>query len=303
MNFNDKSAFIAIIGRPNVGKSSILNKLLGQKVAIVSSKPQTTRTRIMGVLTEGKYQLVFLDTPGMHKPKNSLGDYMVRSINESVAGVDACLLVTEAGQEIRENERMLIEKVKKLDLPCVLAINKTDTINDKEVILEQIIKYSKEMDFDAIVPVSAETGSKLDELKEELKKFTSEGGHLFPDDTLTDQPEKVLAAEMIREKILRLTEKEIPHGTAVVIERMKMRDDKNLMDIDATIYCERDTHKGILIGKKGAMLKKISTYARQDMENFFGCKVNLKTWIKVKEDWRNKENLMRSFGFDSNDFQ
>lgn len=303
MNFNDKSAFIAIIGRPNVGKSSILNKLLGQKLAIVSSKPQTTRTRIMGVLTEGKDQLVFLDTPGMHKPKNSLGDYMVRSINESVAGVDACLLVTEAGQEIRENERMLIEKVKKLDLPCVLAINKTDTINDKEVILEQIIKYSKEMDFDAIVPVSAETGSKLDELKEELKKFTSEGGHFFPDDTLTDQPEKVLAAEMIREKILRLTEKEIPHGTAVVIERMKMRDDKNLMDIDATIYCERDTHKGILIGKKGAMLKKISTYARQDMENFFGCKVNLKTWIKVKEDWRNKENLMRSFGFDSNDFQ
>ena len=303
MNFNDKSAFIAIIGRPNVGKSSILNKLLGQKVAIVSSKPQTTRTRIMGVLTEGKDQLVFLDTPGMHKPKNSLGDYMVRSINESVASVDACLLVTEAGQEIRENERMLIEKVKKLDLPCVLEINKTDTINDKEVILEQIIKYSKEMDFDAIVPVSAETGSKLDELKEELKKFTSEGGHFFPDDTLTDQPEKVLAAEMIREKILRLTEKEIPHGTAVVIERMKMRDDKNLMDIDATIYCERDTHKGILIGKKGAMLKKISTYARQDMENFFGCKVNLKTWIKVKEDWRNKENLMRSFGFDSNDFQ
>lgn len=303
MNFNDKSAFIAIIGRPNVGKSSILNKLLGQKVAIVSSKPQTTRTRIMGVLTEGKDQLVFLDTPGMHKPKNSLGDYMVRSINESVAGVDACLLVTEAGQEIRENERMLIEKVKKLDLPCVLAINKTDTINDKEVILEQIIKYSKEMDFDAIIPVSAETGSKLDELKEELKKFTSEGGHFFLDDTLTDQPEKVLAAEMIREKILRLTEKEIPHGTAVVIERMKMRDDKNLMDIDATIYCERDTHKGILIGKKGAMLKKISTYARQDMENFFGCKVNLKTWIKVKEDWRNKENLMRSFGFDSNDFQ
>lgn len=303
MNFNDKSAFIAIIGRPNVGKSSILNKLLGQKVAIVSSKPQTTRTRIMGVLTEGKDQLVFLDTPGMHKPKNSLGDYMVRSINESVAGVDACLLVTEAGQEIRENEKMLIEKVKKLDLPCVLAINKTDTVNDKEVILEQIIKYSKEMDFDAIVPVSAETGSKLDELKEELKKFTSEGGHFFPDDTLTDQPEKVLAAEMIREKILRLTEKEIPHGTAVVIERMKMRDDKNLMDIDATIYCERDTHKGILIGKKGAMLKKISTYARQDMENFFGCKVNLKTWIKVKEDWRNKENLMRSFGFDSNNFQ
>lgn len=303
MNTKDKSAFIAIIGRPNVGKSSILNKLLGQKVAIVSSKPQTTRTRIMGVLTEGENQLVFLDTPGMHKPKNSLGDYMVRSINESVAGVDACLLVTEACQDIRENEKLLIEKVKKMGLPCVLAINKTDTINDKEKLLEQIISYTSLFDFDAIVPVSAETGDKLDELKEELKKFTTEGGHFFPDDTLTDQPEKVLASEMIREKILRLTEKEIPHGTAVVIERMKMREDKNLMDIDATIYCERDTHKGILIGKKGSMLKKISTYARQDMENFFNCKVNLKTWVKVKEDWRNKENLMRSFGFDQNDFQ
>lgn len=303
MNFNDKSAFIAIIGRPNVGKSSILNRLLGQKVAIVSSKPQTTRTRIMGVLTEGIDQLVFLDTPGMHKPKNSLGDYMVKSINESVAGVDACMLVTEAGAEIRENEKMLIEKVKKLGLPCILAINKTDTISDKEILLEQIIKYSNLFDFDAIVPVSAETGDKLDELKDELKRFTAEGGHFFPEDTLTDQPEKVLAAEMIREKILRLTEKEIPHGTAVVIERMKVREDKNIMDIDATVYCERASHKGILIGKKGQMLKKISTYARQDMENFFGCKVNLQTWIKVKEDWRNKENLMRSFGFDSNDFQ
>ncbi|MCH5202720.1 MAG: GTPase Era [Oscillospiraceae bacterium] len=303
MNFNDKSAFIAIIGRPNVGKSSILNRLLGQKVAIVSSKPQTTRTRIMGVLTEGIDQLVFLDTPGMHKPKNTLGDYMVKSINESVAGVDACVLVTEAGAEIRENEKMLIEKVKKLGLPCILAINKTDTISDKEILLEQIIKYSNLFDFDAIVPVSAETGDKLNELKDELKKFTAEGGHFFPDDTLTDQPEKVLAAEMIREKILRLTEKEIPHGTAVVIERMKVREDKNIMDIDATVYCERASHKGILIGKKGQMLKKISTYARQDMENFFGCKVNLQTWIKVKEDWRNKENLMRSFGFDSNDFQ
>ncbi len=303
MNVKDKSAFIAIIGRPNVGKSSILNRLLGQKVAIVSSKPQTTRTRIMGVLTEGDNQLVFLDTPGMHKPKNHLGDYMVKSINESVAGVDVCLLVTEAGAEIRENEKMLIEKVKNIGLPCVLAINKTDTISDKEVLLNQIISYSNIHNFDAVVPVSAQTGDKLEELKEELKKFTTEGGHFFPNDTLTDQPEKVLAAEMIREKILRLTDKEIPHGTAVVIERMKTRDDKDLMDVDATIYCERESHKGILIGKKGQMLKKISTYARQDMENFFNCKVNLKTWIKVKEDWRNKENLMRSFGFDSNDFQ
>lgn len=303
MNTKDKSAFIAIVGRPNVGKSSILNKILGQKVSIVSSKPQTTRTRIMGVLTEGEDQLVFLDTPGMHKPKNSLGNYMLKSINESVAGVDVCVLVTEAGAAIRENEKMLIEKIKSTNLPCVLAINKTDTINDKEELLEQIINYTQLHNFDAVVPVSAETGDKISELKDELKKFTVEGGHMFPDDALTDLPEKVLAAEMIREKILRLTEKEIPHGTAVMIESMRMRDSRNLMDVDAIIYCERDSHKGILIGKRGSMLKKISTYARQDMERFFDCKVNLKTWIKVKEDWRNRENLMRSFGFDSNDFQ
>lgn len=298
-----KSAFIAIVGRPNVGKSSILNAMIGQKVAIVSNKPQTTRTRIMGVLTEGDDQLVFIDTPGMHKPKTSLGKYMVRSVNESVSGVDACLLVTEADREPTQTELMLIEKFKSLDLPAILAINKIDTLKNKEVLMAQILKYSKLYDFAAIVPVSAHDGDGIKELKEALKEFAMEGGHFFEEDALTDQSERNLAAEMIREKILRLTDREIPHGTAVVVEKMRTRDDgSDIMDVDATIYCEKDSHKGIIIGKGGSMLKKISSQARQDMENFFDCKVNLQTWVKVKEDWRNREGLLKSFGFDKSDF-
>lgn len=298
-----KSAFIAIVGRPNVGKSSLLNAMIGQKVAIVSNKPQTTRTRIMGVLTEGDDQLVFIDTPGMHKPKTSLGKYMVRSVNESVSGVDACLLVTEADREITQTELMLIEKFKSLDLPAILAINKIDTLKNKEVLMAQILKYSKLFDFAAIVPVSAHDGDGIGDLKEALKGFAMEGGHFFEDDALTDQSERNLAAEMIREKILRLTDREIPHGTAVVVEKMRTREDgSNIMDVDATIYCEKDSHKGIIIGKGGSMLKKISSQARQDMENFFDCKVNLQTWVKVKEDWRNREGLLKSFGFDKSDF-
>lgn len=298
-----KSAFIAIVGRPNVGKSSILNAMIGQKVAIVSNKPQTTRTRIMGVLTEGEDQLVFIDTPGMHKPKTSLGKYMVRSVNESVSGVDACLLVTEADREPTQTELMLIEKFKSLDLPAILAINKIDTLKNKEVLMAQILKYSKLYDFAAIVPVSAHDGDGINELEEALKEFAMEGGHFFEEDALTDQSERNLAAEMIREKILRLTDREIPHGTAVVVEKMRTRDDgSDIMDVDATIYCEKDSHKGIIIGKGGSMLKKISSQARQDMENFFDCKVNLQTWVKVKEDWRNREGLLKSFGFDKSDF-
>lgn len=298
-----KSAFIAIVGRPNVGKSSILNAMIGQKVAIVSNKPQTTRTRIMGVLTEGEDQLVFIDTPGMHKPKTSLGKYMVRSVNESVSGVDACLLVTEADREPTQTELMLIEKIKSLDLPAILAINKIDALKNKEVLMAQILKYSKLYDFAAIVPVSAHDGGGINELKEALKEFAMEGGHFFEEDALTDQSERNLAAEMIREKILRLTDREIPHGTAVVVEKMRTRDDgSDIMDVDATIYCEKDSHKGIIIGKGGSMLKKISSQARQDMENFFDCKVNLQTWVKVKEDWRNREGLLKSFGFDKSDF-
>ena len=301
MNTNDKSAFIAIVGRPNVGKSSILNRILGQKIAIVSSKPQTTRNRITGVLTEGEYQLVFFDTPGMHKPKNSLGKYMVRSVNESVGGVDCCMLVVEAGREAGQTELDLIEKFKMLDMPAILAINKIDMIKEKYALMKQILAYSRLYDFDAIVPVSAQDGSGMDELLDELKNQATEGGHFFDDDTLTDQPERVIVAEIIREKILRLCDKEIPHGTAVVIEKMKTRDN-GILDIDATIFCERDTHKRIIIGKNGAMLKKISTYARQDIEKFFDCKVFLQTWIKVKEDWRNRAQVLQNFGYDEKNF-
>lgn len=301
MNTNDKSAFVAIVGRPNVGKSSILNRLLGQKIAIVSSKPQTTRNRITGVLTNGEYQLVFFDTPGMHKPKNSLGKYMVRSVNESVGGVDCCMLVVEAGKEPANTELALIEKFKSLEMPAILAINKIDMLKEKDALMKQILDYTKLYNFEAVVPVSAQDGSGMDELLDELKKQSSEGGHYFDDDTLTDQPERVIVAEIIREKILRLCDKEIPHGTAVVIEKMKTRDN-GILDIDATIFCERDTHKRIIIGKNGAMLKKISTFARQDIENFFDCKVFLQTWVKVKEDWRNRAQILQNFGFDEKNF-
>lgn len=301
MNTNDKSAFIAIVGRPNVGKSSILNRLLGTKIAIVSSKPQTTRNRITGVLTEGEYQLVFFDTPGMHKPKNSLGKYMVRSVNESVGGVDCCMLVVEADKSPVQTELDFIDKFKALGMPTILVINKIDMIKDKEILMKQILEYSKLYDFEGIVPVSASDGNGMNELLEELKKQASEGGHFFEDDTLTDQPERVIASEIIREKILRLCNAEIPHGTAVVIEKMKTREN-GILDIDATIFCEKESHKRILIGKNGAMLKKISTFARQDMERFFDCKVFLQVWIKVKEDWRNRAQLLQNFGFDESNF-
>lgn len=301
MNTNDKSAFIAIVGRPNVGKSSILNRLLGTKIAIVSSKPQTTRNRITGVLTEGEYQLVFFDTPGMHKPKNSLGKYMVRSVNESVGGVDCCMLVVEADKSPVQTELDFIDKFKALGMPAILVINKIDMIKDKEILMKQILEYSKLYDFEAIVPVSASDGNGMNELLEELKKQASEGGHFFEDDTLTDQPERVIASEIIREKILRLCNAEIPHGTAVVIEKMKTREN-GILDIDTTIFCEKESHKRILIGKNGAMLKKISTFARQDMERFFDCKVFLQVWIKVKEDWRNRAQLLQNFGFDESNF-
>ena len=301
MNQNDKSAFISIVGRPNVGKSSLLNRLLGQKIAIVSSKPQTTRNRITGVLTEGEIQLVFFDTPGLHKPKNTLGKYMVRSVNESVGGVDCCMLVVEADRVPGSTELDLIDKFKALGMPAILAINKIDMLKEKDVLMKQILSYTKLYDFEAIVPVSARDGSGMSELLDELKKQAGEGGHFFDEDTLTDQPERVIVAEIIREKILRLTDREIPHGTAVLIEKMKTRDN-GILDIDATIFCERETHKRILIGKNGEMLKKISTYARQDIERFFDCKVFLQTWIKVKEDWRNRAQLVQNFGYDERNF-
>lgn len=293
-----KTAFIAIVGCPNVGKSSLLNRMLGQKVAIVSSKPQTTRTRIMGVLTRGETQLVFTDTPGYHKPHNKLGEKMNQAVGESVGGVDACLLVVESKGNIKKGELELIEKFRTMKMPVILAINKTDMLPDKEELLQRIVQLNDLYDFEAIVPVCAANGENVGELLAEMEKLAFESPHFFPDDTLTDQPERVLAAEIIREKILRLMDKEVPHGIAVSIEKMRERDDRDIMDIDAIIYCERESHKGMVIGKKGAMLKRISTYARQDIESFFDIKVNLKTWVKVKEDWRNREGLIHNFGLD-----
>lgn len=293
-----KTAFIAIVGKPNVGKSSILNRMLGQKIAIVSEKPQTTRTKIMGVLTEGEIQLVFTDTPGFHRPRTKLGEKMVKAVSDSIGGVDACLFVVEPKGEIKDIEKELIEKFKKEKMPVVLAINKIDLIGEKTELMSRICELSALYDFEAVVPVSAVKNDGIRELISELSKLSFESEHFFPDDTLTDQPERVLAGEIIREKMLRLLDKEIPHGVAVSIERMRERPDGDLMDIDAVIYCEKESHKGIIIGKKGATLKRISTYARQDMEKFFGCRINLKCWVKVKEGWRNREGLIHNFGLD-----
>lgn len=293
-----KTAFIAIVGRPNVGKSSILNRMLGQKIAIVSDKPQTTRTRIMGVLTEGETQLVFTDTPGFHRPKTKLGEKMVKAVGDSISGVDACLFVVECTEDIKDSEKELLEKFRQQKMPVVLAINKIDTVENKEDIMPKILQMTAEYDFEAIVPVSAAKNDGIDELQKELEALAFPSEHFFPEDTLTDQPERVLASEIIREKMLRLLDKEIPHGVAVSIEKMRERSDTDLMDIEATVYCEKESHKGIIIGKKGASLKRISTYARQDMERFFGCRVNLRCWVKVKEDWRNREGLIHNFGLD-----
>ncbi len=293
-----KTAFIAIVGRPNVGKSSILNRMLGQKIAIVSDKPQTTRTRIMGVLTEGETQLVFTDTPGFHRPKTKLGEKMIKAVGDSISGVDACLFVVECTEDIKDSEKELLEKFRQQKMPVVLAINKIDTVENKEDIMPKIMQMSAEYNFEAIVPVSAAKNDGIAELQQELEALAFPSEHFFPEDTLTDQPERVLASEIIREKMLRLLDKEIPHGVAISIEKMRERSDTDLMDIEATIYCERESHKGIIIGKKGASLKRISTYARQDMEKFFGCRVNLQCWVKVKEDWRNREGLIHNFGLD-----
>ena len=293
-----KTAFIAIVGCPNVGKSSILNRLLGQKIAIVSEKPQTTRTKIMGVLTEGDTQLVFTDTPGFHRPKTKLGEKMVQAVSDSVAGVDACLFVVEPQGELRPAELELIEKFKKLKMPVILAINKVDTLPEKEVLMTRIAELSQVYDFESIVPVSAMRGINMDALLEELSKLAEESVFFFPEDTLTDQPERVIAAEMIREKLLRNLDREIPHGVAVSIEKMREREDSDIMDVEAVIYCEKESHKGIIIGKGGAMLKRVSTRAREDMEKFFMCKINLRCWVKVKEGWRNREGLIHNFGLD-----
>ena len=289
------SALIAIVGRPNVGKSSILNRLVGEKVAIVSPKPQTTRTRIMGVLTVGEDQLVFMDTPGLLKPRNSLGDYMVKSVVSTVAGVDACLLVTEAGAPVSKADEELIRRFREAGVPAVLAINKIDLLEDKTRLMAQIEAYSGLYDFEAVVPVSARDGNGMDALLSELRGLAAPGGWLFDEDMLTDQTEPALAAELVREKVLRLLDQEVPHGVAAVTEHMEEAGET--LTLHVTLYCEKQSHKGMLIGKGGQMLKKIGTLARKDLEEFFGCKVNLQLWVKVKEDWRQRPQTLQGLGF------
>lgn len=295
---NTTSAFIAIVGKPNVGKSSILNRLVGQKVAIVSDKPQTTRTKISGILTKGEMQLVFIDTPGLHKPKNTLGEHMVKAVSDGMTDVDCCLLVVEADKKITPAEIDLIDRFKKRKLNAVLAINKTDLLENKEELFEIIKNYTDLFDFSAVIPVSAKNNEGIDDIYSELSKFAVPSVHYFDDEAFTDQPERVITAEIIREKLLRSLDKEIPHGIAVDIERFSERQDADILDIDASIYCERQSHKGIVIGKGGKMLKKIGIRARHDLEEFFEIKVNLKLWVKVKENWRTSNGIIHGLGLD-----
>lgn len=290
------SSFVTIIGRPNVGKSTLLNALLGEKIAITSDRPQTTRTKIMGVLTLAKTQIVFTDTPGMLAPKNRLGHHMKRAILDAVSEVDMIILVVEAFKEPSDIELSLIESIKKQKSKAILVINKTDCIKDKQRLAALISKYSKLYCFEEIVPASAQCGDNLNIILDSIVKNAPQMPHFFPDDTLTDQPEKVIAAELIREKILNLLRDEVPHGVAVSIEKMRKREDKELIDIHATIYCERKSHKGIIIGKSGAMLKKIGELSRKDIEEFMGMSVNLQCWVKISEDWRKKESFIKEFG-------
>ena len=290
-----KSAMITVCGRPNVGKSTLTNALVGEKIAIVSSKPQTTRNRIIGIVTHGDTQLVLLDTPGFIRPRNRLGEYMVNVVKESVTDVDAVLFLVEPLPEAGPGEEALIARFKESDVPVILVINKIDTV-EKQQLLQVIAAYSALYDFEAVIPVSAKTGDGLPDLLAEMDKLAVEGPHLFPEDEITDQPERQICAELIREKILLNLEKEIPHGTAVEITKFSEREN-GILDIDATIYCEKASHKGILIGKNGAMLRKIGSEAREDMEAFLGAKVFLQTWIKVKENWRDSDVMLRNFGY------
>ena len=289
-------AMITVCGRPNGGKSSLTNALVGEKVAIVSNKAQTTRNRIYGVVNREDTQYILLDTPGLHKPKSALGDYMVKVVTSSLSDVDCALLLVEPIAHVGGPELALIERIKEEHLPAILCINKIDTVEPAEL-LPVIAAYNEAWDgFDAIIPISAHSGSGLDDLMKELRKYASEGPQLFPDGQTSDQPERQVVGEIVREKLLLCLDKEIPHGTAVEITRFSERD-SGVIDVDATIYCEKASHKGIIIGKQGAMLKKISTLARHDIEKFMGTKVYLETWVKVKENWRDNVNYVRGFGY------
>ena len=290
-----KSAMITICGRPNVGKSTLTNALVGEKIAIVSNKPQTTRNRISAVVTRGNTQFVLMDTPGFHKPRTRLGDYMVNVVKESVADVDAVMLLVEPIANIGRQEEELIARLKETNVPAVLVINKIDTV-EKSELLEVMAMYSQAHGFDAIIPISAKNNEGLDELMAQLDKYAVEGPQLFPDDMISDQPEKQICAELVREKLLLCLDKEIPHGTAIEVTKFSERDN-GIIDMDVTIFCEKASHKGIIIGKNGAMRRKIGEMARTDIEAFMGTKVFLQTWVKVKENWRDSMAQLRNFGY------
>ena len=290
-----KTAMITIAGRPNVGKSTLTNFLVGEKIAIVSNKPQTTRNRICGIVTKNDTQFVFVDTPGFHRARTKLGDYMVNTVRESIADVDATVLVVEPIASVGTQEQMLLEQLMSKKSPVILAINKIDTV-EKDTLLEVIAVYSQAAEFAAIIPISAKTGDGVDALLTQCQKYAVDSPFLFDEDMTTDQPERQVMAEIIREKLLWCLDREIPHGTAVEITTFSERD-SGIIDIDATIYCEKASHKGIIIGKQGAMLKKISSMARQDCEKFMGTKVYLTTWVKVKENWRDSDFMVRNFGY------
>lgn len=294
-----KNAFITIVGRPNAGKSSLLNALIGEKIAAVSSKPQTTRTKITGVLTKGEIQYVFIDTPGMHKSRDKLSEHMINAINSSVSSIDAALLVVDSQKKPGDAERELLRSLKASKAPVILVINKIDLFDDKELLIPVIKEYASMYDFAEVIPISAMNSDGLDIILDVLSKYTTEGPHFFPDGKFTDQPERVIISEIIREKLLELLSAEVPHGIAVDIETLSERDTKDgegIMDVGAVIYCEKESHKGIVIGKGGAMLKQVGRLAREDIERFFMIKTNLQLWVKVKEGWRNREGLIKNFG-------
>ena len=296
-----KTGFATLIGRPNVGKSTLMNRLIGQKIAITSSKPQTTRNRIQTVYTDERGQIVFLDTPGIHKAKNKLGDYMVNVAEHTLKEVDVILFLVEPTDYIGAGEKHIIEQLKKAKTPVILLINKIDKVQKKEELLLYIDAYRKEMDFDQIIPVSAKNGEGTEDLLKTIFDYLPYGPMFYDEDTVTDQPERQIVAELIREQALRLLEDEIPHGIAVSVDAMKKR--KKIMDVDATIICERDSHKGIIIGKGGSMLKRIGTNARKGIEDLLECQVNLKLWVKVKKDWRDSDFLLKNFGYNPKDTQ
>ena len=279
-----------------MGKSTLTNALTGEKISIVTNKPQTTRNRIFGVVNRNETQIVLVDTPGFHKARNRLGDYMVKVVNSSVADVDAVALVVEPIAHVGTQEQLLMEKIRSVGVPAVLIVNKVDKLENKEVVLDVIAEYTRQMEFQAVIPISARTGDGVEEVLDELEKFGQEGPQLFPDGMITDQPERQIVAEIVREKLLLCLDREVPHGTAVEVTKFSERD-SGVIDLDVTIYCEKDSHKGMIIGKKGAMLKKIGQLAREDIENFMGTKVFLQTWVKVKENWRDSASMIRNFGY------